>query len=309
MNWLIKTSAMLILPSYIYAGCALAQNQNDVLQGKTQSHLLQGGTQSHLIQGNTQSTMLQTGTDSTLIQGGTQSHLIQGNVEKEAGAINVLILIDASQSMKEGLAGNFLGDTEQKMDIAKRVLQNAVARIPGDINLGLRVFGQSFSGDDSLDCRQTALLVPIGQGNRRSIIEKVRQLRPFGLTPLTYALMQAGKDLVQVQGEKTIILISDGAETCGGDPCAYIDRLRQMGIKIKIDIVGLGLKRDREAKEQLNCIAEKSGGKFYDANTAAELVDSINYSVKQAISGKVITRLKNPAINNEILPPELRKSK
>lgn len=255
------------------------------LEGGTQSTTLQGGTQSTTLQGGTQSTTLQGGTASTTIQGGTQAAMIQAGVERESGPVNILFLVDASYSMKEKLGG-----ADQKIDAAKAVMQNALARIPTDINLGLRVFGQGFSNDPSIDCQQSALLVPIGQGNRRAIIEQVRQVKPFGLTPLTFALMQAEHDLRPLRGPRTLILITDGAETCGGNPCQYVRRLHELGIKVKVDIVGLGLKRDRDARDQLNCIAQASGGKYYDANTAAELIESVSRSVSKAISGRVLTK-------------------
>lgn len=255
------------------------------IQGTASSTTLQGGTQSATLQGGTESTTLQGGTESTTIQGGTQAAMIQGGVERESGPINILFLVDASYSMKEKLGG-----ADQKIDAAKQVMQNALARIPTDVNLGLRVFGQGFSNDPSIDCQQSALLVPIGQGNRRAIIEQIRQVKPFGLTPLTYALMQAEHDLHPTQGPKTLILITDGAETCGGNPCQYVRRLHEIGIKVKVDIVGLGLRKDRGARDQLNCIAEASGGKYYDANTAAELIESVSRSVSKAISGRVLTK-------------------
>lgn len=247
------------------------------------------------LRAGTESTMLQTGTESTTLQGGTEGALIQGGVERVGGPVTILILVDCSQSMKDKISSNYGGsEREQKMDAAKRVLQSTMARIPPDVRIGMRVFGQALSMNPNSDCQQSALLVPIGTGNRRSIIDQIRGIRPAGMTPLTYGLMQSEQDLRYVEGTKTLILISDGAETCGGDPCAYIEKLSRVGVKIKIDIVGLGLRGDREAKEQLNCIAEKSGGKFYDANTAAELVNSLSNSVKSAISGKVVTKIKAP---------------
>jgi hypothetical protein len=253
------------------------------------------------LQGGTGSTLLQLGTESTLLQGGTQGALLQAGVEREGGPVNILFLIDSSQSMHEKIsAGTEGGKKEAKMESAKRVLEETLSRIPNEINLGLRVFGNGFRGDYS-DCQQSALLVPIGRDNRKAIIEAVRHMTPFGLTPLAYALMQAENDLRYCVGPKTVILISDGVETCGGDPCAYVDRLtRVVGVKMKIDIVGLGLRKDRAAQEQLNCIAQKSGGKYYDANTAAEMVNSISNSVRQAISGKVLTRLKAPVITDTV---------
>lgn len=273
------------------------------LTGGTDSTTLRTGTDSTTLQVGTQNTTLQVGTDSTTLQVGTQNTLLQAGVERAGGSVNILFLVDASHSMIEKIPTGD-GGKEERMDAAKRVLQTAIANLPSDINVGLRVFGQGFSNDPYADCQQSALLVPIGKNNRRSVIEKVRTLRAHGLTPLTYALTQAEHDLRYCNGPKTIILISDGAETCGGDPCAYIDRLAQLGIKIKVDIVGLGLKRDHEAKAQLGCIAKASGGNYYDANTAADLVNSISNSVKQAISGKVLTKMKTPS--SDILPAELQ---
>lgn len=265
---------------------------------------LTGGAQSTTLQTGTQNTTLQLGAESTLLRTGTSGALIQAGVEREGGPVNILFLVDASHSMIEKIPSGD-GSKEEKMDGAKRVLQQAIANLPSDINIGLRVFGQGFSNDPYSDCQSSALLVPIGRSNRRAVMEKVRELRAHGLTPLTYALTQAENDLRYCNGPKTVILISDGAETCGGDPCAYIDRLAQLGIKIKVDIVGLGLRRDKEAKAQLGCIAKASGGNYYDANTAAELVDHITNSVKQAISGKVLTKMKSPA---GILPADLQAS-
>lgn len=290
-------------------------SQTNLLQTGTQSNLLQTGTQSNLLQTGTQNTMLQTGTNNTMLQTGTtgmmiqsgaNSSLIRGGVDREAGPVNILLLLDASFSMKEPLEGK-----TQKMDAAKAVLQQALTRVPSDVNLGLRVFGQSYSGNPMGDCTSSALLVPLGQGNRRSIIERVRQVHPYGLTPLEFALRQAAEsDLAGLQGPKTLILISDGADTCGGNPCEFIRQLPRMGIKLKVDIVGLNLngRDDRPARDQLNCISETSGGKYYDAKTAAQLVDSISASVNKAISGRVIIKPGTPATNVET-PVELQELK
>jgi len=264
---------------------------------------LQGGTDSTTLQGGTENVMLQGGTEGTLIQGGTQGTVIQGGATREGGPVTILFLVDASLSMKDKL-----GKEDQKMDAAKRVLQTAIARIPTDVNLGLRVFGQFAA--PGLECQASALLVPPGQGNRRTIISKMRDIKPTGMTPLTYALAQAAeRDLPRVQGRKTIILITDGEDTCGYDPCAYVQTLPSRGINLKVDILGLDLKREHSAKAKLDCIAKTSGGKYYDADTAAQLVDSISHSVSQALSGTVITPgikndVKNNILNTET-PPEL----
>ncbi len=256
------------------------------------------GTNSTTLQTGTGSTTLQTGTGNTTLQMGADSSTLQVGVERQAQPLNILFIVDGSRSMLEGL-----GQGTQKMDAAKQVLQNAIARIPSDVNLGLRVFGQSsmpsggggglFSAgfNAATECQNTALWVPIGRGNRRSIIEKVRQIKPFGMTPLALAIEQAAsQDFRGLEGQKVIILITDGAESCLRDPCAVIRELPRYGIQIKVDVVGLSLRREPEAKRQLNCIADSSGGKYYDANTAADLIESVSQSVSKAIEGRVIIK-------------------
>lgn len=281
---------------------------------------LSGNTASTTLQSGTGSTTLQTGTGSTTLQTGTGSQLIQTGVEKEAEPLYILFIVDGSRSMLENLEGHV-----QKIDAAKQVLQNALSRIPSDINLGLRVFGQGYNGSQpsmfgggfgsmqmDVECHNSALWVPLGRGNRRSIIEKVRQIKPYGMTPLAYAIEQAAtSDFRGVQGNKLIILITDGAETCGQDPCEVVRRLPLFGIRIKLDVVGLDLRREPGARHQLNCIAKESGGKYFDASTAAELIDSVSASVSKAIEGRIIIKPSSPsatpggnAINTET-PPEL----
>ncbi|MBS1990116.1 MAG: VWA domain-containing protein [Cyanobacteria bacterium SZAS LIN-3] len=270
------------------------------LKTGTNSTTLKTGTDSTTLQTGTNNTTLQVGTQNTTLQTGTDSSLLRTGVERQAEPVNILFIVDGSRSMLESLEPRV-----QKIDAAKQVLQNALSRIPPDVNLGLRVFGQGYNGANSSlfagglggldiqsECRNTALWVPIGKGNRRAIIEKVRDLKPYGMTPLAYSIAQAAfTDFRNCQGSKVIILITDGADTCNGDPCTVIKQLLpRYGIKIKVDVVGLSLHREPQARNQLNCVAEKSGGKYYDAKTAADLVDSVSASVSKAIEGRVIIK-------------------
>jgi Mg-chelatase subunit ChlD len=263
------------------------------LQTGTQSTMLQTGTESTLLQTGTESTMLQTGTESTMLQTGTAGTMLQVGTEKTGGPVTILVIFDASLSMNEKI-----DHKDQKIDSAKKVLETALMRIPSDVKVGLRVFGHiNFPSP----CSASALLVPPGFGNRGAIIKRIRRIIPTGMTPLTFALQQAAEnDLREVEGKKTIILITDGFDTCGEDPCAYIATLPYKGINIKVDVVGLDL-RDKNSKRKLDCIAKLSNGKYYDAHTTPELMDSISHSVSQAISGVVMTNKGQ----NKLTPPEL----
>ncbi len=273
------------------------------LQGNTDSTTLQGGTDSTMLQGGTGSTTLQGGTGSTTLQGGTDGTTIHGGTQRDGGPVTILFLVDASLSMKDDLSRD--GKDVQKMDAAKKVLQQAIQRIPSDVNLALRVFGQFAA--PGLECQASALLVPPGTGNRRTIIGKMRDIHPTGMTPLTYAIAQAAeRDLARVVGKKTIILITDGEDTCGFDPCAYVQTLPSRGVNLKVDILGLDMKRAHAARAKLDCIAKSSGGKYFDNDTSAKLLESISHSVSQAISGTVVTPgTPTKDILNTQTPPEL----
>jgi hypothetical protein len=280
---------------------------NTTLKTGTDSTTLQTGTQNTTLQTGTQNTTLQTGTQNTTLQAGTGSSLLRTGVERQVEPLNILFIVDGSRSMLDNLEHG-----TQKIDAAKRVLQDAIATIPSDVNIGLRVFGQGYTASHGAginlfgggiggvnlvsECRNTALWVPIGKSNRRAIIERVRELKPYGMTPLAYALAQAAfSDFRGCQGQKVIILITDGADTCNGNPCKVIaELLPKYGIKIKCDVVGLALAREPQAKNQLDCIAKGSGGKFADAHTAADLIDSISASITNAIQGRVIVAPNSP---------------
>lgn len=250
------------------------------------------------LNGDARSSMVQGGTNSNMVQGGTNSSLVRGGVDTESQDVNILFLIDASYSMKEKFGGS-----DRKMSGAKQVVERAITMIPASINVGCRVFGQSFSGAPEIDCRQTYMLVPMAQHNRGSLIAAVRTIQPSGLTPLEYALRRcAEEDFSRCQGKKTIILISDGQDTCGGDPCAYMKQLARYGITIKCDVVGLELKRNHKAQDELNCLAQASGGKYYDANNIDDLIQSVAHSVNRAISGKVLLKPKAPVDQPESAP-------
>ena len=240
----------------------------------------------------------------------TGKAFIQGGVEREA-QVNILLLMDSSRSMDEALDGTTSEAIDKKISVARHVLEDTIMSIPSDINVGLRVFGQSFANNSYSDCQQSVLTVPIGPHNRKTIIESVRQLRPFGLTPLTYTLMNAVHDFQGLPGVHRVVLISDGVETCGGDPCTYIKRLTALGIQMKVDIVGFGLKRDQVAQQHLNCIAQASGGKYYEADTAGQLRDSIKNSIAQAmgdgkVRGRVVSRVKVQILDPSKIPASFR---
>lgn len=202
---------------------------------------------------------------------------------------SVLIVFDASSSMEDKIRG------ETKIHIAKSVLENVITKAAPDINIGLRVYGASNpTGNHYIDCSDSKLAVLPGINNRRSIISEIYKILPRGFTPITYSLSQAVQDLIPYKGEKSIILISDGLETCEGDPCQLAQSLLQSRINLKIDVVGFGVKDDLAAREQLMCIALNTNGKYYSADNDDELTQGLSESINKSVSGRIITMANKP---------------
>jgi Ca-activated chloride channel homolog len=204
-----------------------------------------------------------------------QGEQTKSESSSEPKATSIEIIVDCSRSMDDSFAGTF----GSKMDAVKQMLALMVQSIPDGTNLGLRVLGQSFQGIPYVDRKASALLVPIGRDNRENMVQLIRELQPLGLSPLTYALYEASIDLSKFSGEKRIILISDSADTCGADPCAFVHSLVASGNNINIDAIGIGLKHDPTSKIELICIASQAGGHFYDSNTEDELLTALGTEI------------------------------
>ena len=190
------------------------------------------------------------------------------------GAYDIEIVLDGSGSMAEALGGS------NKMEAAKAAVKSIVDKLPQDARVGFRAYGHQ-SSRESKNCSDSALLVPVGQINRETFKAQVDSVRPNGYTPIEYALQEAKKDFpADAESGKMIILVSDGKETCGGDPCRAVKSLRDSGFKLEVNVVGFAV--DAETAGQLKCIADASGGQYKDAANAAELVEGLERFTERA---------------------------
>ena len=106
-------------------------------------------------------------------------------------------------------------------------------------------------------------------------------------------------------GEKSIILISDGLETCGGDPCELAQTINLSNIDLKIDVVGFGISDDPEAQNQLMCVATSTKGKYFLANNDQELTQGLTESINKSVTGKIVTMFNPTEQKEKIQTPEL----
>ena len=179
--------------------------------------------------------------------------------------IGVDLILDNSGSMLQ-----LLGD-EQRIDVAKDVLTDLVAEtLPPGIPLALRVFG------DEPDSCATDLAIELAPLDRDAAVERIAAIESVDgvKTPLAAALERVSADLSEVGGPKIVVLVTDGEETCGGNPQRAIRELVNQGIDVRVNIVGFAVD-DEGLKEQFEEWARIGGGQFFDAAGADELGDAI----------------------------------
>lgn len=174
-----------------------------------------------------------------------------------------LFVLDASGSMWGRING------QPKIEIAKGVLHKTLTDLPENLSVGIMVYGHRRKGD----CNDIELLVPPGAPQGTTMTSAVDKIQPKGMTPISQALVHAAQTLKYTENAGNIILISDGIETCQGDPCSVAKELRQEGINLKIFVVGF----DVSASEATNlqCIAHEGGGHYFTAASAQSLSEAL----------------------------------
>jgi len=191
--------------------------------------------------------------------------------EKEATK-NVEIILDASNSMWGQIAG------EAKISLAKDVLEQIIKGLPDEMNVGLRLYGHRYGLNDQRACQDTELKVPIGPIDKANLIDIISNIQPKGKTPLVYSVLQAGNDFQDIQSG-SIILITDGIESCDGDINSIAPALKKLRIELKVHIVGFDIK-EAEARAELEAIAKSMEGVYLDAKNSQELLSSLKQTLQ-----------------------------
>jgi Ca-activated chloride channel family protein len=180
----------------------------------------------------------------------------------------VLLLLDASYSMLNRVAG---GTT--RFGSARNSISAVVDLLPNDGMVALRFYGSQTPAQRQ-DCMDSVLAVPFAPVavNRAPIALALATAHARGVTPIAYSLTEAVKDFLPNKDlERTIILVSDGGESCEGNPCAIAAAMHAEGFVINtVGFMIAGL-----ARAQLRCIAANSGGEYFDVSVAATLSDNL----------------------------------
>lgn len=152
-----------------------------------------------------------------------------------------------------------------------------------NVKLALRVYGLK-----EKDCKDSKLVLPFGETGMNAVDRSLDEVNPkgYGKTPLTYSLQEAAKDLAKMPHPRRLVVITDGLDTCGGDPCKIARELAKK-LDVKIFVVGYAL--GPEEQRQLQCLADLTGGTNVNADDTQSLFaamlpkppeDQINLLVK-----------------------------
>ncbi|MFA6189934.1 MAG: VWA domain-containing protein [Candidatus Staskawiczbacteria bacterium] len=196
------------------------------------------------------------------------------NLEEEGLAdINVVIILDASGSMAETVGG------QSKMNIAKKAVSNFLINMPRGVNTGLIVYGHMGSGGYSgkdISCLGIEEVVKLGTNNSSNIISAVNSFQPKGWTPISKSFDFAKNIFVEkgVKKKNYLVLVSDGIESCDGDPLTSATNLK-LGVKdIKLNVIGFTA--DTTTQDFLKNIATNGGGTYLTADNSSSMTKAFN---------------------------------
>lgn len=184
----------------------------------------------------------------------------------------ILFIVDCSFSMY----GKWQSDS--KIKITQSILSNAIDSLKGktNVDLALRAFGHT-QNYTLQDCNDTKLEIPFSKNNHELIKDKLKTLVPKGSAPISNALKLSKSDFPECKNCRNIvILITDGIDDCGGDPCKISQLLQNQGAIIKPFIIGIG----KGNSEHFSCV-----GNYFEVNNEIEFTKKLHDIINQAIYG------------------------
>ncbi|WP_421785524.1 vWA domain-containing protein [Hyphobacterium sp.] len=206
--------------------------------------------------------------------------------------VAVQFILDASGSMGASAGA------QTKMEIARTAFINALDVIEdANVMASLRAYGFDSSVEHTADasCPNTERMTGFTGDDMTELRAAAAGLSPYGYTPIAASLEAAAMDLMETEArERLIVLLSDGEETCGGDPVAMAETIRGWDINVSAYVVGFDLDAAQEA--QMRAVAAAAGGRYINAPDGEALAEAMREVAGMTVrrSERELIRCENP---------------
>ena len=180
-----------------------------------------------------------------------------------------MLVFDASGSM----AGTDMNTATPHIDKVREALASVLPSVTPRRYLGLMVYGPGHGPS----CSNIELRLKPGPNSADAIMAEVNGIVPAGQTPLTQAVHDAADELKFRVKPSVVVLLTDGEETCGGDPCALARQLRAEAKDLTIHVIGFKVTGSTWLKPETGsaCMAAETGGLSLTAHNKDELIAAL----------------------------------
>ena len=216
----------------------------------------------------------QAGATEALIAAMQGTSAASGAAADTAEISDLVLIVDYSGSMNAKMK-----DGATKVASAKKCVADLIEKLPNDLNVSLVIYGTSKArGCDDIDIVQ-----PLGPIDKAALKSKIAGFNATGMTPIAASLTKAGEELKKAKGGSAIVLVTDGAESCHGDPAGVAAKLAaEFGVKFGINVIGFGI--EPKEKAELASIADKGHGKLLTVENANELSGALQKVVAERVA-------------------------
>jgi Ca-activated chloride channel family protein len=198
-------------------------------------------------------------------------------------ARDAMLVFDASGSM----TGPGFGEKSiTRIDTARHALREVLPEIAPVRNLGLIVFGPGARAAD--ECARIDVRLRPARNSAERIMAEIEAVQPYGQTPIAGSVLRAAEVLEYRRRAAVIVLLTDGEETCRGNPCALADELKRDGADVTVHVIGyMVTQASGLSPYPARCLSERTGGLFIGADTKEELVSALRTTLGCAYSSRL----------------------